>query len=577
MFVFTVLALLPGRTQIPPLVESDYAYQLLAADRLYAGLGLTSLQPVAPRQPWDWHYDWGFLTQWPAGYPLLVCLMRCLFGFSTVAACQWISVGACALALAGWFVWVKRTVPRGVAGTLLAAVAAGCSVSVSLLINPSTDGLLIAALPFVLLSANRALEHSENESGAASRRLAAFWLAAAGLMSGGLFWIRYAGIFVPMGIGAYLLVEPGRHRRRIGLRRIAVFGLGAAGPIAALLLINQMLGTGSTQARLNMGHTIGFDPSPGMLATAWWNFTDLGFYSYRWFSHWVCALWPAGLVVVAACAPRLRKTVQAFLAAPTTGLSVSVVVALLVMLVGVTALFGGKFNFAALERYYQPVKPLYFVLFVAPLLLIPARVVRVGTCAVLLVACSWLVQQEWRRPYDRWRAAQRQATPYGQWARCFNPGTSDLYGWLRAQATLNLIIVSNFHEYVALETGIPALPIPPDRAALDRWIERIRPARGITEPCVWFILDSHNKWRDYWIAKPADVISDFDLGPHEAAPANVAGFVFEYDWPCRSLWKRGGRGTQPLTRRHGDEVSVREGHHAGHQPVPAPRLARPRP
>ena len=42
------LWLVPGRSQILPLVESDYAYMLTAADRLYEGYGLTAPVPVAP-------------------------------------------------------------------------------------------------------------------------------------------------------------------------------------------------------------------------------------------------------------------------------------------------------------------------------------------------------------------------------------------------------------------------------------------------------------------------------------------------------------------------------------------------
>ena len=52
-----LLALLPHRIAIPPLVESDYCYLLLAADRLMDGAGLSTLRPVAPLQPWFWQGD----------------------------------------------------------------------------------------------------------------------------------------------------------------------------------------------------------------------------------------------------------------------------------------------------------------------------------------------------------------------------------------------------------------------------------------------------------------------------------------------------------------------------------------
>ena len=158
LVVFAILALLPSRSAIPPLVESDYCYQLIAAERMSAGLGPTSLQPVAPLQPWEWQYDWGFLTQWPVGYPLMVWAVRQTTGVGTIAACQWISVAMCALALVGWFTWVKRAVPRGICGTLLSAVAAACSVSAAMLINPSTDAILVAVLPFTLLGTVLAVE-----------------------------------------------------------------------------------------------------------------------------------------------------------------------------------------------------------------------------------------------------------------------------------------------------------------------------------------------------------------------------------------------------------------------------------
>ena len=108
------LALLPHRTEIPPNIESDYCYLLLAADRFHDGQGLTSLAPQAPHQPWEWRYDWGWLTQWPIGYPLLVAGVRRVLGGTTINACLWINLAACALALVGWFAWVRYCAPRGV-------------------------------------------------------------------------------------------------------------------------------------------------------------------------------------------------------------------------------------------------------------------------------------------------------------------------------------------------------------------------------------------------------------------------------------------------------------------------------
>lgn len=207
-----VLAFLPGRTRIAPIVESDYCYLLIAADRMFAGSGLTTPPPVAPLQPWSWQNDWVFLTQWPIGYPLLVCAFRWTFGLSSIQACQWIGLLACATALAGWFAWIKRSVPCGVTGILLSAVGAGCAVSTASLLNPSTDMIFVALLPFVLLLTTGAIERLGSESDDQSKRRGTLWLALAGLTAGGLFWIRYAAVFVPLAVGVYLIVEWYRHR-----------------------------------------------------------------------------------------------------------------------------------------------------------------------------------------------------------------------------------------------------------------------------------------------------------------------------------------------------------------------------
>ena len=216
------------------------------------------------------------------------------------------------------------------------------------------------------------------------------------------------------------------------------------------------------------------------------------------------------------------------MASPRVLLSMCTLGALLAMLVSVTALFGDKFDYVSLQRYYTPAKPLYFVLFVAPLMLIPRRVVRGGLCLVMLVASSWLIQQEWSRPYKRWQAADRQSTSYGQWANCFGPGAVDLYTWLAEQKGDDLIVVSNFHEYITLETKIPALPIPKDAATLRVWVNRISASRGVTNPRVLFVLDPENHWRDYWIDPRSKIINDFMLRIRADAPPRITADVFVY-------------------------------------------------
>ncbi|MCH8148894.1 MAG: hypothetical protein IH987_13095 [Planctomycetes bacterium] len=571
---FALLAALPHRTQIPPRVSSDYCYQLLAANRLYEGLGLTSLQPIAPLQPWEWQYDWGFLTQWPAGYSLLVWGVRRVTGASALESLRWISVASCALALVGWFVWVKRMSPRGVAGTLLAAVAAGCSVTVSFLIDPTTDAVVVALLPYALLLTCTAVFDREDTSqdprvdedrGASrcdadsSQRFdskATLYLVTAGLLAGGLFWIRYASVFIPLGIGVFLLIE--RIGRRLHARDVVTFAIAAAVPMVILLTVNRTFAQGSAQTQMNLGSGIGFHFEPAMLATAWSNFTALGFYDYHWLARWIFALWP--VVAVSGIAlwrwkqiskNSLEERLDDRTGAPGTvayargsdldprqgwRLSLCVVGALFVMLIGATTVFGDKFDYVALERYYRPVRPLYFVLFAMPVLWFSAdgnwisrRIIRITACALLLIACSWLVRYEWPRPYQRWLAAERETTPSGYWARCFTPDAAKLYGWLKDEASPELIVVSNFHEFVALETGLSTLPIPKDRATLDDWVARIATARGITAPRVLFVLDPDIKWREYWIPATKDVITNFENHKAAGTTAFAGAVLFEYN------------------------------------------------
>ncbi len=527
--VSIVLSLLPGRAQIPPLVGSDYCYQLVAADRMFAGLGLTAPVPVAPLQPWEWRADWAFLTQWPIGYPILICVVRWLLGVTTIQACQWISVVACASALVGWFVWVKRAAPNGLAGVLVSAVAAGCSVSTAVLVNPSTDVLLVASLPFVMLLVRDAIRELEVPEDERPKNRAMLWLIVAGLLSGALFWIRYAGVFAPVAVGLYLFVERcARHTVRI--RHIGAFAIWATVPIVALVVINSALGMPSSmQTQLNLGRTVGLNLSLDHLTAAWWNFTKFGFYDYHWYSRWVFALWPLVILSAAFAFPAARRTLWSFVKAPDTALSACFVLTLLIMVVGATVLFSGKYDYAGQIRYYLPIKPLYFLLFVTPLVLIPRRVIRIGLCLVLLLACSWIVQQEWRRPYKRWLAASREVTPYGQWAHCFEPNAEDLYRWLSQQKANNLIVISNFPDHIALETQIPALPVPPDAQTLNSWINPICQSRGVSSPRVLFVLDYDNRWRDYWIKPTAEIVEDFSLSRHtEGVPPAVSALVFDY-------------------------------------------------
>ncbi len=542
VLVASVLTFLPDRTRIAPMIESDYAYQLLAVDRFVAGNGLTSLQPIAPGQPWDFQYEWGYLTKWPVGYSLLIAMVRGWFDCSTIQACQAIGIVACALALVGWFVWARRMVPKGWGGVLLSLAATGAGVTVSYLINPSTDLLLAAAMPYILLLTHRALSIN-NTTLKRHKSMSVVWLTLAGLLCGSLFWIRYASIFIPAGVGGFLLwmwlrtrvanqealphVE--KERVKVHFRHVAVFGICAILPIAAMLLVNHTMGSSEdVQSQLNLGRRVGFDLSLSLIWQVWWQFTGLGYYDHHAISHWVLALWPIVLVVAVLLYPTWRQRVSTYLSRTVVMLTLSVWVAFMVMIVLATAMFGDKFHFAGLERYYIPVRPIYFLLFVAPLMLVRLRSLRWGACVILFVCCLWTIQQDWQRTYVRWVQADRVASPYGAWSRSFEPKSDFLFNHLRRVADDELILISNFHEYLAMETSLPTLPIPDSRESLDRWVKKIVAARSIDNPHVLFVLDPNNQWRDYWIPKESDIVATFALGPKPITIDGCGAKMYRY-------------------------------------------------
>lgn len=518
----------PHQRAIAPLVESDYAYQLIAADRLNAGDGLTSLQPVAPNQPWDWQYDWGYLTQWPAAYPLLICAVRTICGGTSLKAAHLMSAAACAFALVGWFMLVLQVVPAGVARYALAAVAAGLSVKAATLINPATDAIVMATLPWLLISVVRTVTSGESTSPhAAGQARTAWWqMALIGLAAGLLCWIRYAAIFIPVGIGVFVALDAMWTRQRTW-RNVLVYAMASLTPIVGLILTNRALAPSSSlQSQLNLGAGVSFDFSWGLLTAAWMNLTDLGWYAYHPVVHQVLACWPVLLGIVWLLVPGVRRAMREPRNRTTLLLCATVVGTLFVMLVAATALFGGKYDYANLPRYYAPGRVLFCIVCLAPLALWPSRVVRLATCGALALAFLWTVQVVWSRPLQRWHEADRPQTSYGEWSRPFEPGASDLYAWLRAHTDPSLIVVSNFHEYVTLETGVPALPIPPDRATLDRWTDDIARARGIKRPTTLFVLDPDNRWRDYWIPAPERIIESLQLHPAGFANGAAGAYLF---------------------------------------------------
>jgi len=541
-----IFAWISWRAAIPPLVESDYCYLLVAADRFLAGQGLTTTPPVAPFQPWEWQADWAFLTKWPCGFPLLIAAIRWVSGMSSIEACRLLSALACGAGVVGWFLWIRRCVPRGLCGVLLGVVAAGCAMTPALLIHPTTDVIVVAAVPFVCLLTLRGLslgmpcanlsqsplgkwgirEAPMGPETTQSFRLAC--LACAGLLAGALFWIRYASLFLPIAIGVFLVAQRLWYRR-VCLRSITVYSLCASIPVVALLAINRAYGIAeSAQAQLNLGATLQPEFSWSLLVEVWRNFTRFSFYHYHAWVPMVLTLWPLAAVAIVVLVRPVREVVREFLRNPAILLSLSVVAMLLVMLVTATAIFGQKFHYVGLARYYLPIKPLYFALFAAPVLLIDKRLIRALLCTALLVACLWIAGQDWSATLHRWAESDVEGTRYGQRARCFAPHADRVYDWIDRQNRSDLVIVSNYHEYIALETQVPALPIPPDRKSLDAWIARIGQARGVSRLQTIFVLDRQHGWRNEGFADSTNAVERFGLVPFHEAPSSLSARVFQY-------------------------------------------------
>jgi hypothetical protein len=539
--VAIALWLLPGRPSIAPRVESDYCYQLIAADRLHAGRGLTSLQPSAPRQPWKWSYDFGFLTQWPPGYALLVAGLRAATGASTIQACQWIGILACSAACVGWFVFLRRALcipsrDAGLPGTLLAAAAAGCAVPFSFLVDPFTDACVVAILPFLLISVLGAVESPSSTEGTGCRPSSIAGFAGIGLAAGSLFWIRYAACFVPAAIALYFLLE--RIRRGFPcLRRVAAFLGGAMAPVGALLATNRWLAPPTSSGRsnalytqLNLGERVEISASLQPLWTAWRQFTDLKFYDHRPEAAWVLAFWPILLALIVGFVPAVRRRLRPIITSPGFLLGGVVTASLLLVLVVATVVFGDKFQYVELDRYYLPIRPMYFLLFVAPVLWFRSWVVRAVGGLALVLAVHWMALHEWAPAYGRRLAAPGELTPQGRQAVCFTPGASALYGWLSSLDASRDVVFSNFHDYITLETGaiLPAYPIPAGVESLEESLDGIRQARGIQEPRVLFVLDPDHRWRSRFLPPYSELLDRFALHRRVSLPPGTSAVVFEY-------------------------------------------------
>lgn len=523
-----VLAWLPVRRLIPPLIESDYCYLLLAAQRFLAGEGLTSLQPVAPFQPWTPAYEWGFLTQWPVGYSILVAAASRLFGCTLIEACEVISVLGSAAGFVGWFTLLHRSTPNGITGIILALLGATTGLSAALLVNPSTDLILIAILPFALLLTLEGLPRNGESQG----RMIPF--IAAGVLAGVVVWFRYAGIFVPLAVGSFLIAEWAR--KRIPVSFILGFSIPGTMFIAGLVLVNTLFGpTKSASETFNLGSSLGFEFSPSMLWRAWWTFTDLGFYSHRPVVHYVFALLPLALIPALLSKSARQSFVDLFATAPIR-LAFCTVVMLLGLVIWATILFRGKFEYIGLDRYYLPVRPLFVLLVVAPILLIPRRVVRAGLSCVLLMLLSWTVFQDWAPTLVRWSSAHRAATATGSWSRIFEPNSEVLYNWVQVRGKdPSVLILSNFHEFVAFETGIGTMPLPHSKDELCEFIRRTQEIRRVTRVKPVFVLHPENLWRNHWLPDVDSLKEALGLVPLPAANTELRPYLFipeDRQWVC---------------------------------------------
>jgi hypothetical protein len=526
--VGAVMLGLSAGANVAPVIEADNAYIFMAADRLFTGEGATAIPPRAPLQPWSWRADWVFLTQWPVGYPALICATRWVTGLATARAAMMLGALSCAIGLGAWFAWARACLPRRIPALLIAVVVAGASFSVQDLVHPASDTVLVGLLPVVLLLVCWAQGMSRGVDGSSTepRRNGFVRPLIAGLAAGLLVWVRYAAIFVPLAVVAYFVVA-WRMRRGVRGRDVVIVALAAGLPCVALFMLNRALGPGvSAQAQLNLGESVSWDWDITKLHAAWTHFARQTPYAHRpeAFAFYTLLLpvlaWGIPLVTRATRrdAWRLMGTSPMLLSALTCA-------ALLALLIAASVLFADKYNYVAQARYYAPMRPLYFVLFLGPLTIWPHRWLRLAACVPLVLVASWFVNQDARRVWARMHARPTVTTAYGRQSRYFGPHSRELFDWLRGQASADLVVFSNFHEEIALETGIPACPTPPDAVAMSDWLARIREHRAIDEVRVLFVLAADNDYREYYLPPREVVIDEFGLTAAPDAPQVIRDLV----------------------------------------------------
>lgn len=514
----TLLALL----QIPTAVQADNTQLLLAVERMALGLGPTTIYPRIPAT------DFAFITHWPIGYPLLICALKTLTGLHTLTICQTLNVAAYALALLAWTAWFRRCLPDSITARLLALTAALLALVPIYLTKFTTDMILVAATPLLLFAADRAVRLVQQPSANARRSALRFFLL--GLAAAALVWIRYTALFLPIAIGLFLLLRGCRAvgwalptiRSRLTTVLIPFF-LGAALPVLSLAAINAAFGPSLIDRPAG-----GFHPAfhPSWIADFWQHFCALPLFTTHWRATLaLTTLIPIGSLSLMLLTPAARRAARAFLARPKIALSLCAFAGFFLLVTAFRILAPALYDPASESRYLLPVRPLYLLFFVGPLLSLPWNRFR-RLCALPILAClAWLLLAEWAGPLRALAANAQPPTPYGQRALWLGHDAAELYPWLKAQDAPDLVVFSNFYDYIALETGIPAQPLPADMNQLADRLERITRARGIQHPRVLFVLAPDNLWRTY-LPQPADLIRTFNLHPLPTSIPALSRHVF---------------------------------------------------
>ncbi|RPI50239.1 MAG: hypothetical protein EHM55_21845 [Acidobacteria bacterium] len=207
------------RVLAPFEVDIDQAVQIEAAERLATGRGLTSTyfgsHPLDLAKPAIAEK----LTWFPPGFSLLVAaFLSC--GVPLAAALRMLYVS---VTLAGWWGWARifrlLLAQQHLDGERPWGALGAVALLAPVFFTPAwtgTDVFLWAALPYVIVWLRKEQTHPYRRA------------AAAGVLIGGLYSIRYAAAFL-MATGAVLIVQASLPHFRTAASRVATF-------VAALLV-----------------------------------------------------------------------------------------------------------------------------------------------------------------------------------------------------------------------------------------------------------------------------------------------------------------------------------------------------